>query len=380
MVEIKESPVDGQVVIIPIQYGGLPTAEQSQLGGELRSYIIDSLLNGSSKAQPLRDVLGEINAANSTKLVLEMNWDLFEPYHGNARSKTVIQITQKGNYCLSYWDRNTSTLTRIVSFRKEDGTIGIRQIELKYNFGFNNNSKVEEIRNVELDLANTAEKNALVAKLQTALNYFVVSPYLMNMSGKRVKTINTSSRTITYYTIDSSGVKTPKTVHIKDVLDDSAQTSFLSHPVEKSDGTVQDSVLFQPKVKIESTNEQQIDPIDKLDLIQEKLKLGFSTSVDVENPNDSGQQNARDPKKPVNDSIDPKTDKNPASEDNTKKLTTQDELTESLIAGAKRIYGKNSREAKKREELFRRTQRLINGGNGEDLNLHINHPDEVTDD
>ena len=81
------------------------------------------------------------------------------------------------------------------------------------------------------------------------------------MSGKRVKTINTSSRTITYYTIDSSGVKTPKTVHIKDVLDDSAQTSFLSHPVEKADGTVQDSVLFQPKVKIESANEQQIDPI-----------------------------------------------------------------------------------------------------------------------
>lgn len=380
LVEIRESPVNGQVVIIPIQYGGLPTAEQSQLGGELRAYIIDSLLNGSSKAQPLRAVLDEINGSNSTKLVLEMNWDLFEPYHKNARSKTVIQITQKGNYCLSYWDRNTSTLTRIVSFRKEDGTIGIRQIELKYNFDSNNNSNVEEIRNVELDLANTAEKDALVAKLQTALNHFVVSPYLMNMSGKRVKTINTSSRTITYYTIDSSGVKTSKTVHIKDVLDDSAQTSFLSHPVEKADGTVQDTVLFQPKVKIESTNEQKIDPIDKLDLIHEKLRVGLSTSIDVENPNDSGQQNARDPKKPVNDSVDPKTDETPSSEEDTKKPTTQDELTESLIAGAKYTYGENSREAKKQEDLFRRIQNLVNGGNNEGLNLHINHPGEVTDD
>ena len=361
LVEIKESPVDGQVIIIPIQYGGLPTAEQSQLGGELRAYIIDSLLNRSSKAQPFRKVLGEINAANSTKLVLEMNWDLFEPYHRNTRSKTVIQITQKGNYCLSYWDRNTSTLTRIVSFRKEDGTIGIRQIELKYNYDSNNNSNVEEIRNVELDLANTAEKNALIAKLQTALNYFVVSPYLMKMTGKHVETINTSTRTITYYTIDSSGVKTPKTVHIKDVLDDSAQTSFLSHPVEKADGTVQDTVLFQPKVKIESTNEQKVDPIDKLDLVQEKLRVGLSTSIDVENPNDSGQQNARDPKKSINDSVDPKTDENPTSKDDTKKPTTQDELTEALIAGAKRIYGENSREAKKQEDLFRRIQRLING-------------------
>lgn len=361
LVEIKESPVNGKVVIIPIQYGGLPTAEQSQMGGELRAYIIDSLLNGSSKAQPLRNVLGEINAANSTKLVLEMNWDLFKPYHRNARSKTVIQITQKGSYCISYWDRNTSTLTRIISYRKEDGSIGIQQIEFRCNFDSNNNLKAEEIRNVDLDLANTAEKNALVAKLQTALNYFVVSPYLMNISGRRVKTINTSSRTITYYTIDSSGVKTPKTVHIKDVLDDSAQTSFLSHPVEKSDGTVQDTVLFQPKVKIESTNEQKVDPIDKLDLVQEKLKLGLSVSTDVENPNDSGQQNARDPKKPVNDSIDPKTDENPTSKDDTKKPTTQDELTEALIAGAKRIYGENSREAKKQEDLFRRIQRLING-------------------
>ncbi len=379
LVEIKESPVDGKVVIIPIQYGGLPTAEQSQLGGELRAYIIDSLLNGSSKAQPLRDVLGEINAANSTKLVLEMNWDLFKPYHRNARSKTVIQITQQGNYCLSYWDRNTSILTRIISFRKEDGSIGIQQIEFKCNFDSNNSLKADEIRNVELDLTNTAEKNALVAKLQTALNHFVVSPYLMNMSGKRVKTINTSSRTITYYTIDSSGVKTPKTVHIKDVLDDSAQTSFLSHPVEKADGTVQDTVLFQPKVKIESTNEQKIDPIDKLDLVQEKLKVGLSTSIDIENPNDSGQQNARDSKKPVNDSIDPKTDENPTSEDNTKKPTTQDELTESLIDRAKHTYGENSREAKKREDLLRKIQNLVNGGSNENLNLHINHRVERID-
>lgn len=310
LVEIKESPVNGQVVIIPIQYGGLPTAEQSQLGGELRAYIIDSLLNGDSKSEPLVKVIEEINASNSTILTLNRDSDLFVPYHANVSSKTAIQVSKAGDYYVSYWDRSASILTRIISYKKRDGSHAVWYVAYKYTFQTQRQGYVEAIANCEVDLTNTADKDTIVAKLQTALNYFVVSPYLMNMSGKRVKTINTSSRTVTYYTIDSSGVKTPKTVHIKDVLDDSAQTSFLSHPVEKSDGTIQDVVLFQPKIKIE-------------------LYKGDKQECSVEE--DETEATGED---------------------------KEDEI-EAMIASIKRMYGENSREAREQEDLLRRVQALL---------------------
>ena len=312
LVEIKESPVDGKVVIIPIQYGGLPTAEQSQMGGELRAYIIDSLLNGDSKSEPLVKVIEEINASNSTILTLNRDSDLFVPYHANVSSKTAIQVSKAGDYYVSYWDRSASILTRIISYKKRDGSHAVWYVAYKYTFQTQRQGYVEAIANCEVDLTNTADKDTIVAKLQTALNYFVVSPYLMNMSGKRVKTINTSSRTINYYTIDSSGVKTPKTVHIKDVLDDSAQTSFLSHPIEKSDGTIQDVVLFQPKIKIELYKEDK-----------------QQCSVEEDETKANGEDK-------------------------------EDEV-EAMIASIKRMYGENSREAREQEDLLRRVQALLSG-------------------
>lgn len=351
-VEIADGPYPGEYVILPVENGFLPSTDEgleinNENLGTIREYIKQSLLGniesndrasvGIPMFSQLSQLLTELNPTDSTGLE-----NKYAPSINVTRKTTVIQL---------FTDRQGTTTLRLNYFDPEvvdknnpNGPKKKVMYVIDVTFDAGGNQPKFEVRSVigpnrqgrysiedntrNNVVSHKASRNQIENLIDTALDHFTVSPYMVRKNSRTSKNTpitDKDSRKIKY-TLNG----TPYEFSTLDVLQTVSMTAFVSSPVDvpvevtDSDGTVRtetvtkDVVLFQPKVGIRSAAEKADDGKSIEDKIKDVLSELDNDEVSVQKPKSSAAQaedDATDPTKTNDNKVkeEPKPEPKPES-------------------------------------------------------------------